>query len=167
MPKRTHNVRLIRREHSYSIQEVAALYGLHKNAIGRWLKSGLKAIDRSRPILIHGSDLIHFLTERQHQRKAHCKAEEFYCLRCRAPRLPMGNMADLIPRNEKLFVLHAFCALCGGAMRKVSGQKKLLLYQQIFDLATPAGTHLTETPETSLNRALKEECKNAPKHPRL
>ena len=58
--KRKYNTRLIRLTTSYSVQEVAELYHLHKGAVLRWIKDGLKIIDQHKPYLIHGSELLYF-----------------------------------------------------------------------------------------------------------
>lgn len=64
---RTYNLRLIRRDYSYMIQEIAELFSLHPNAVRRWVKNGLRTIDSHRPQLIHGTDLIEYLDRRQRQ----------------------------------------------------------------------------------------------------
>ena len=60
--KRTYNTRLIKRDLSYTIQEVAELYGLHPQAVRRWINIGLRTIDGLKPFLIHGSDLINYIS---------------------------------------------------------------------------------------------------------
>jgi len=79
--KRTYNTRLIKRDYSYFVCEIADLFDLHPQAVRRWITAGLAIIDERRPFLIHGRDLIAFLNERQSQRKQPCAADELYCLR--------------------------------------------------------------------------------------
>jgi hypothetical protein len=155
--RRTYNVRHIRRDYSYTIQEIAALFDLHKNTLSQWLKAGLKPIDRSRPVLIHGSDLVNFLLARQSARRARCQPDEFFCFRCRAPRHPLGRKVDVQPRNAKLLNLVAVCAKCSTTMRKAGSAQKQTFYCQLFSAATPAPPHISETPNTSDNRDLTGE----------
>lgn len=155
--RRTYNVRHIRRDYSYTIQELSELFSLHKNAVGQWLKAGLKPIDRSRPILIHGSDIMQFLKSRQSDRRTTCQPDEFFCFRCRVPRLPLGRRVDVQPRNAKLLNLVAVCAECSTTMRKVGSAKKRAFYCQLFSAATPAPPHISETPNPNDNRDLTRE----------
>lgn len=155
--RRTYNVRLVRRDYSYTIQELSELFGLHKNTVGQWLKAGLKPIDRSRPILIHGSDIMQFLKSRQSDRRTTCQPDEFFCFRCRVPRHPLGRKVDVQPRNAKMLNLIAVCAECGTTMRKVGSIKKQEIYPQLFECTTPAQLHISETPNPSDNSDFKEE----------
>jgi hypothetical protein len=66
-------VRLVRRNLSYSINETAELFALHPQAVRQWIKAGLQTIDDRKPFLIHGSELIRFLTERRSGRKHQCQ----------------------------------------------------------------------------------------------
>lgn len=150
--RRTYNPRLVRRDYSYTIQDIAELFSLHKNAVGQWLKAGLKPIDRSRPLLIHGSDLINFLLMRQAARRTRCQPTEFYCFRCRAPRPPTDRKVDVLPRNAKLLSLVAHCATCGTKMNKSGSVRQLPTYRQLFTCTMPAQPHLTEIPQPSDNR---------------
>ena len=134
--KRTYNVRLIRRNFSYSIDEVAELFDLHTNSVRLWLKDGLTPIDSVRPILIHGSDLIAFIRKRQTARKHPCAPDEFFCFRCRQPRHAWENLVDLEIRPGSKVLLKAVCAVCDGGLNKAGLQAKLEDYRLLFDLQT-------------------------------
>src|SRR3954466_4602648 len=84
--KRRYNVRRIRATWPYSVQEIAALLGIHKNAVLRWLGSGLSADRSHKPFLVRGDELIRFLKQRQQANRRKCGSEEFFCFRCRVPR---------------------------------------------------------------------------------
>jgi transposase len=49
----------------YDANEIAKLFGLHRNSVRQWLKQGLRSIDGRRPILVHGSHLKAFLAQRK------------------------------------------------------------------------------------------------------
>ena len=85
----------IRQRYAYSIVEVTELLGVHKNTVRIWLRSGLYAMDNTRPILIHGSELKRFLLNRRLSGKSPCKPHEFFCLKCRQPRAPWGGVVDV------------------------------------------------------------------------
>src|SRR5271165_6576292 len=84
--KRRPNYRLVKIHRNYTVEEIARLFGAHKNTVRHWIKSGLKTLDRRRPLLVHGSDLSVFLRDRKQKKKRPCQPGEFYCLRCRAPK---------------------------------------------------------------------------------
>src|SRR5229473_7511341 len=96
MSRRT-NFRWIKIHRNYSIDEIARLFGLHRNTIRNWLKDGLQPIDRRRPTLILGSTLSRFLEARQQRRRQRCRPGEIYCVKCREPVKPAASMADYLP----------------------------------------------------------------------
>ncbi len=116
---RRHNVRRVKILRSYSLSEAAKLLGVHKLTISRWIDRGLPLIEQKRPFLIHGSDLRAFLTAQQ-PRKQPCRAGEIYCVRCRAPKRPAGDMADYIPRTATTGLLTGICPNCESIIHRVA-----------------------------------------------
>ena len=86
MGKRHPNHRRVKTHRSYTVEEVAGLFDIHKNTVRNWLKNGLATIDHNRPTLILGNDLAEYLKIRRTKNKQACKPEELYCSRCRRPR---------------------------------------------------------------------------------
>lgn len=121
MKKRHPNHRLVKIHRTYAVEEVARLFGIHKNTVRRWVKEGLATIDDKRPTLILGHVLVAFLHARRLKNKQTCKPGELYCVKCRTPKLPAGNMADYSPITEKFGNLVAICPDCSSLMnRRVS-----------------------------------------------
>jgi len=112
MRKRYPNPRLVKIHRSYTVEEVARLLGKYKNTVRNWVKDGLATIDGKRPMLILGPDLVAFLQERRRKNKQSCKPGQLYCVRCRVPKFPEGNMADYEPVTEKIGNLIAICPDC-------------------------------------------------------
>lgn len=112
MATRHPNHRLAKIHRSYTVEEAAALYGVHRNTVREWIKRGLPTIDRRRPLLILGRDLAAFLLARRTRNKRPCQAGEIYCVRCRAPRTPAGNMAEYRPVTSTLGNLIGICPSC-------------------------------------------------------
>ena len=54
MGRRHANPRLVKLHRNYTVEEIARLFGLHKNTVRNWLKEGLALIDGQRPMLILG-----------------------------------------------------------------------------------------------------------------
>jgi excisionase family DNA binding protein len=113
------NPRLAKLHRSYTVEEVARLYGLHRNTVRAWLKGGgLAAIDGGRPVLVQGKTLRGFLEARRTGAKRPCSPGTLYCLRCRQPRQPALGMVDFIARPAGAGNLRALCETCGAPMNR-------------------------------------------------
>jgi hypothetical protein len=106
------NPRLAKVHRNYSVEEIARLFGIHKNTVRNWLKQGLQAIDHQRPMLILGRELSRFLHERRQKAKQSCGPGRIYCIACRAPKVPAGNMADCTPTSPSSGNLCGICPDC-------------------------------------------------------
>ena len=58
MGKRHSNHRLVKIHRNYTVEEIAKLFGIHKNTVRNWVKDGLATIDDKRPMLILGHELV-------------------------------------------------------------------------------------------------------------
>ncbi len=133
--RRTYNPRLVKATQSYYIQEIADLLGLHKNAVLRWVRDkGLSVIDNQKPYLVNGSDLIIFLNTQQKLRRCKCQPDEFYCLRCHAPRQALvGSITHSFITPTKLQI-HAVCSYCQGQLKRIGNTATLAIFQQRYAL---------------------------------
>jgi excisionase family DNA binding protein len=109
-----HRVKIHR---SYTVDEVARLLGVAKGTVRRWIKGGLSALTDQKPALILGEDLVQFLASRKATHKK-CGPAECYCVKCREPREPAGDMAEFIPLTLKTGNLRGICPTCGRLMHK-------------------------------------------------
>jgi len=142
--KRTYNPRRARTGLSYTVQDVAEIYGLHKNAVLRWIKDGLPIIDQRKPYLIHGDDLAVYLRKKQSGRKQGCKPNEFFCFKCRAPRQAWENVADIQIRDKKRLSISGLCAICSTSVHRAGSVKKLAEYQKTFSIQTIREPRITD-----------------------
>lgn len=159
MGQRNVNHRLVKTRRTYTVEEIARLFGIHRNTARAWLKSGLPTIDKARPALIAGGDLVAFLIKRRQQNKRPCAAGEIYCLRCRAPRHPVGNQAVYQPLTATTGNLVGICPEC--ALRMFRRVNRTRLDAVCGDLAIrmpEAPEHINESPHHSVNCALEEEA---------
>ena len=150
----------IRHRHAYSIVEVTELLHVHKGTVRQWLRRGLVAMDNTRPTLIHGSELKRFLLNRRSSKKSPCKPHEFYCLKCRAPRVPWGNVMDVTIRSQSLFNLHAICGECDTAMHKAAGQAQLAVILKTLCVQQVQPRHIIETLPPSLKCYLQRSSQS-------
>lgn len=143
-------IHLIRHRHTYTIPEVAELLGVHKNTLRQWMREGLSPMDKARPIILHGAALKHFLLSRRASAKSPCLPHEFYCLKCRAPRVPWGGVIDVTIRSPQLFNMHAICEACDTTMHKAVGQPKLAEALKTLRIQQVQPKHIIETFPPSL-----------------
>ena len=129
MPKRHPNHRRVKIHRNYTAQDIAYLFGIHKNTVRSWVKEGLPTCDGKRPALIVGHDLVAFLKARRAKKKLPCQPGEIYCVRCRSPKAPAGNMADCLPVTQVIGNLEAICPDCGSMMYRRVSLAKLPLVQ--------------------------------------
>jgi excisionase family DNA binding protein len=101
----------------YTIDELARVVGAAKGTVRRWIKSGLPALRDQKPMLVLGEDVLHFLSARKRSRMK-CKPDECYCVKCRAPRRPAGDMAEFVRLTDTTGNLRGICPDCGSLMHK-------------------------------------------------
>ena len=159
-----YNVRLIRRDLSYTVEEIVACLGVHENTVRDWIRKGLAVLDDKRPLLVHGAILIAFLRERQSARQVKLAVHEFYCVKCRCARSASDGKASVLPRNSLTVNISATCAVCLTTVHKVSNLKKLHQYRQIFDFTTLGEQHIFDTQTTSVNCDFNGERENEQEH---
>ncbi len=155
-----YNVRLIRRDLSYTVEEVTACLGVHTNTVREWIRGGLPTIDSKRPLLIHGASLIAFLRDRQTTHQVSLALHEFYCVKCRCARTSLDGTVNIRPRDRLTLNLSAICGTCETSIHKIGSIKKLDKYHQIFDSATLGKQHIFDTQIPSVNCDFKEHHQN-------
>ena len=155
MSKRHPNPRLAKIHRNYTVEEVAALFGVHRNTVREWVKRGLPTTDDRRPMLILGHDLVAFLRARRAKNKRTCQPGEIYCIRCRAPKAPDGAMADYEPVTETLGNLIGMCPDCELMMYRRVSLAKLEQIRGQLDITMPeALRHISESDQPSVNSDL-------------
>jgi excisionase family DNA binding protein len=156
MRRRHPNPRLAKIHRSYTVDEVATLFGIHKNTVREWIKRGLPTNDDRRPMLILGRDLVAFLTARRAKNKRTCLPGELYCFRCRAPRAPAGAMVDYVPLTATLGNLAAICSACETMMYRRVSVAKLEHVRGNLDITMPqAREHIGESAQPTVNSDLR------------
>ena len=156
MGKRHPNHRLVKIHRSYTVEEIAKLFGMHKNTVRRWIKDGLAIIDDKRPMLILGHVLVEFLQARRAKNKQTCKPGELYCVRCRVPKFPAEDMAEFSPITEKVGNLIAICPDCNAIMNRRVSIAKLDQVCGKIDIEFPkAQQHIVESAKPTVNSDLR------------
>lgn len=156
MGKRRPNHRLVKIHRNYTAEEIARLFGIHKNTVRAWVKAGLATSDTRRPTLILGQDLAAYLKARRAKNKRPCQPGEIYCVRCRNPKQPAGDMAEYKPITETLGNLAGICPECDTMIyRRVSLAKLEQVRGKMNVTLSEAQRQVSESGEPTVNRDLK------------
>lgn len=135
--RRRLNPRLVKIHRNYTVEEAARLLGTHKNTIRTWIKQGLPAIDRQRPTLIHGLDLSEYLAKRRKRVRQTCPPDHVFCVKCRVPKIPAGNMADYLPLTPTSGNLRGICPDCDTLIYRRASLAKLDVSAPRLEIAFP------------------------------
>ncbi len=156
MAKRHPNNRRVKIHRSYTVDEIARLFGIHKNTVRQWLKSGLPTIDSRRPTMARGADLIAFLRMRRAAKKRRCLPGQIYCVCCRDPKFPAGRMVEYQPIAPKIGNLTAICPDCGCLINRRVNLAKLDQVRGEMDITFPqALSRLNESNQPTVNSDLR------------
>lgn len=152
------NYRLVKIHRSYTVNEVAACLRVHRNTVREWIRSGLPTCDNRRPTLVLGRELASFLLARRTQSRRPCGPGELYCVRCRLPRRPAGEMADYLPRTATSGDLMGLCAQCETPMYRRVRSASLPRVAAGLDLRFAEGSdHIVESRDPSANSAFEDK----------
>jgi len=147
-----YNPNLVKIHRSYSFEELATVFGVHKNTVSTWVKSGLPCLKERRPFLILGADAKSYLQGRRVGKKQRCKPNELFCMRCKAPARPAENFVEYMPLSATKGRLTGFCGHCECVVNKFVRYDSLESYSVIFDLSKPKELeHINDSDNPLLN----------------
>jgi hypothetical protein len=156
MSKRNPNHQHVKIHRTYTVEEIANRFGIHKNTVRNWQKNGLATIDDKRPLLFYGQTLATFLKAKRTKNKRPCKIGEIYCIRCRAPKKPAGDMAKYQPVTATVGNLVAICPDCELMMNRRISISKLEQFRSQMDITLPqALQHIVESNQPTVNSDLR------------
>ena len=159
MAARRVNPRAVKLHRSYSVPELAACFGVHKNTVRNWQRDGLTPIDGRRPVLFQGEIVRDFLSARNTSRKRPCSLGTLYCFKCREPRPPALGMVDFVSINEKSGNIRAICATCETVMHRRASKASLASILPGCDVQiVEALPRLKGSPLPSLNCDLERQA---------
>ncbi len=129
-----YNPNLVKIHRNYTYEELAMVFGIHKNTIAAWVKNGLPCIQERRPFLILGRDAKAFLQQQRMSKKQKCKQSEFYCMRCKAPVKPYDNFVEYITISSTKGRLMGSCENCESIVNKFVSYTSIEVYSSFFKL---------------------------------
>ncbi|MFK5915588.1 MAG: helix-turn-helix domain-containing protein [Woeseiaceae bacterium] len=151
-----YNPNLAKINRNYTFEELAAVFGVHKNTVSTWVKKGLFCLKDKRPFLIMGADARAYLQNQRKRKKQSCKTNELYCMRCKEPTEPVENFVEYLPLSTTKGRLTGFCSICECMVNKFVGVASLTMYSTIFDLTKPKELeHINDSDKPLLNSDFK------------
>jgi len=158
MSKRLYPHKRVRYWYTYDTDEICTLFAdlrLHPQTVRVWIKAELKIIDKGKPALVYGYDLIAFLKKRNDQNKCSTAFDQFYCMKCRDAR-PLFRNLIAVEQNSNFIKAQGLCRICKTRMFKsyrldafpeMQKTFKLVEVSELYDFSTATdNTHL-ETQE--------------------
>jgi hypothetical protein len=109
---RRFKTRGIKGNKDYEVHELADAACVSPVTVRNWLKDGMGRVDDTRPAMIMGFQALAYLKSRKAKSKRPMQVGEFYCLRCKAPKMALGSMADYVPTSTNGGRLKALCKVC-------------------------------------------------------
>lgn len=150
---RLYNPSLAKINRSYSVRELADVYGVHINTVGQWIKRGLQLCDDSRPVVILGTHVREFHRKNRAARRCTCQPGEIYCMGCKAARVPAGGMADYQPKTATAGAFVGICPQCESMMYRRVSLAKLSLAKGDLDISFPqAPSRIGDTRDPFVDR---------------
>lgn len=135
------NPKLTKIHRSYTVEEVAKLYSVHKKTVRNWIRhDGLPVFDEARPLLILGTDLRLFLKQRRDGKKHRCREGEMYCLKCRVPRKPNPETARFIQTENSIGRMFARCNKCDSKVNRFFSWRQLEAIRREFNIENAVST---------------------------
>lgn len=151
-----YNPNRVKINRSYTFEELALVFSVHKNTVSTWVKNGLPCLKEMRPFLILGSDAREYLQQQRTIKKQKCQPNELFCMRCKAPTRPAENFVEYLPLSATKGRLTGFCQCCESEVNKFVSFDSLERYSALFDLSKPkALEHIND----SNNPLLKSDFK--------
>ena len=129
-----YNPNRVKVNRSYTFEELAAVFGVHKNTVSAWVKKGLPCLKERRPFLILGADARVYLQAQRGRKKQKCKPDELFCMRCKIPTKPAENFVEYLPLSATKGRLTGFCGRCECVVNKFVRYDSLAGYSALFDL---------------------------------
>ena len=158
MGSRRLNSRLVKLHRTYTVEEVSTLFGIHRNTVRQWIKRGLATNDCRRPTLILGHVLAAFVQAKRTRNTKPCQPGEIYCVRCRHPKNPAGDMAEYQPVTKSLGNIIGICPSCETMMYRRVNLRKMEQVRGRLDITMPeASPHIGESNQPSVNSDLAQE----------
>jgi hypothetical protein len=125
----------IKSNKAYRIDELADAAGVSTPTVRNWIKAGMFKVDDTRPTLIIGFQALDFLNQQRRKAKRPLAVGEFYCMGCKAPRMPFEMIADYYPTGLTGGRLKSFCGVCEAQCNRNISAFQLSDFAKVLNIA--------------------------------
>lgn len=122
--KKRHSLKGIRKNYTYTADEIADVMGVCTPTVFRWIKEGLTRIPDTKKYYVHGSELLRFLGEKNTKNKRPMTDGQIFCCKCQSPQNPAPNSVSVKDLPNKTVRVLGRCTVCSTPMNKVVSGKK-------------------------------------------
>lgn len=105
-------MRRIKAHRSYTAAELAEVCRVTIFTVYRWVGQGLAPIRGIRPYLFVATTIVEFL-KRKNKPRQPCAPGEVFCVGCKLPVRPVGDVADVLHRSPTSADVVGRCPRCG------------------------------------------------------
>ena len=170
MSKRIYPHKRVRYWYAYDIDEICALFadlGLHEQTVRKWIKkNGLETIDKGKPALVYGHNLIDHLKRNNNANKCETPFDKLYCFSCQDARTIFKRQIHIEHKGQYLNV-KGVCSECKTRMNKgykladFTALKRMFILtdlSQLYDCHTPPyKTQIQAQQKTPVNESLQSD----------
>ncbi len=119
----------------YTVKNAARIVGVSELTLRKWSRDGLKIIRDKRPHLLRGADLIDYLNKRHVANRNPMTETQCYCMRCKAPKNPMGGAFVFQQTSDLTGRLSGLCGDCGGKFGRFCNPSDLEFLSKVIAIS--------------------------------
>lgn len=158
--------RKVKRHRSYTVKQLAALYGVHVNTVRSWIRNeGLPTLGDGHEVLMHWSAIRDWIIARNESRKwTPTNPDEMPCLTCKAHKPIKAGTFTVAMGNTRKVTLHGECVGCGRSIQRFDVRGNLDAIRQAFGAEDLQSIRATKAPIGDDPAPVKDSLSKGEKH---
>lgn len=122
MSRDTLMIKRLKKNYTYSAEQLYKAFGVHSRTLSTWHKVGLPLV-KNRPLMVFSEDLREFFRQKVRAKRTKLKLTEFYCMSCKGARQAHEGEVH-IETLVSVLQMKAICPDCGSIMNRRYSKKK-------------------------------------------
>lgn len=134
---RSYDWQRVRSHRPYTVESLAALYGINVATVRRWIRRDgldIAIVARERPLILSGKLTREWMRKREDDRKQPCGPSEVYCVACKQPRCLRDGTAHVILHKHPKMTVEGECNSCGLTLRRFANVAERAILEANFGL---------------------------------
>lgn len=157
MSKQGNAINRLKKNYTYTVQQLQEDFGFHPQTIRKWVKDNSLPVIQQRPMLIFSEVLRNYFIQQRKEKKAVLEHQQMYCLPCRQPRLPLESKVHY-EDGKNVMTMRGVCPECNTLMLKKQSKEKALKIQPLLKTISLRDLHILQransNEETHLSKNL-------------